>query len=207
MTRLQGLLALAVAATAALTVSGCVQTDPHPMPSATHSSSSSTPSPTPTPVGAPSSSDDAWTEANKTIELFTQIQYDIEHDGGANVNRIDTVASSSAVTSTRQIATDLTAKGLSITGGAAGWQPSAAASSFGTVVDSNGSQIPNGIVYARGCWDLSKQTSIAKKGTPPPDRSVKVFPVQFNVTYFPSDRAWKVTNQTNITGQSGSLQC
>ncbi len=194
-----------MAATVAL--SGCVQANTPPRPTATRSSSTPTPRLTPAQVGAPSSTDIAWVEANKAIQLFTRIQYDIEHDGGANVDRIDSVAANHALTSTQKIASDLSSKGLRITGGAARWEPNAAASSFGTVVDAGGSQIPNGIVYARGCWDLSKQNSLAAQGTPPPDRSVKIFPIQFNVAYFSVERVWRVTDQTNITGLSGAPQC
>ena len=207
MTKPRVLLTVAAVGTAVMLLTGCVQGDPQPKPSSTRSFLTPGPTSPPTAVSAPTSSDSSWIEANKTVNLFTRIQYDIEHDGGANVDRIDVAAANDALTSMQQIASDLKSKGLKVTGGAPGWEPNVAASSFGTVVDSSGKQITNGIVYARGCWDLSKQTSVANTGTSPPDRSVKIFPIQFNVAYFPADRIWRVTNQTNITGQSGAPQC
>jgi hypothetical protein len=196
-------LITAAAAVITIMATGCVQggTQPPPSPSA------SSPKPTPSSIAAPTSSDDAWVQANKTIASFTQIQYQIEHDSGADVDQIDVIATNGARSSMQQIASDLSAKGLKIIGGAPTWEPNAAASSFGTLIDSNGKSYPDGIVYARGCWDLSKQSSVASTGTPPPDRSVKVFPIQFNVAYSPELRTWRVTDQTNITGQSGAPQC
>ena len=204
MTRIQRFaLLIAAGAAISLVVTGCVQGDPHPSQSATLSQ----PKPTHTAVAAPTSSDEAWVEANKAIESFTRVQYEIEHDGGAGADRIDAIAINGARSSMTQIAADLSAKSLKIVGGAPNWQPNAAASSFGTLIDVDGKQYANGIVYARGCWDLSKQSSIASTGTAPPDRSVKVFPIQFNVGYSPTLHAWRVTDQTNITGQSGAPQC
>ena len=203
----QFLVTLAAVGTVGILLSGCVQTGPASSPSTVVTSSNPKPVTTSTPVGRPTSIDAAWAEANKAIDSFTRIQYEIENDGGTGVDRINTIAANDALTSTQKIASDLQSGGLRIVGGAPGWAPNVAASSFGTVIDSGGTKIPNGIVYARGCWDLSKQTSVAKTGTPPPDRSVKIFPIQFNVTYFPAEQTWKVTGQTNITGQSGAPQC
>lgn len=209
MTRTRVLIALTGVALGTVLLTGCVQNDPGPSASHSHS----TPKPTatvpatPEPQAPPTSSDAAWIQANKTIQSFTTIQYEIEHDGGANADRISVVAANDALTSTQKIGSDLSSKGLSITGGAPVWIANAAASSFGTVAGADGVKIPNGIVYARGCWDLSKQSTVAKTGAAPPDRSVKLFPIAFNVTYLPDLRIWKVTAQTNITGQSGAPQC
>ena len=204
----------AVALSAVVLLAGCTSTPESNAGPTKSPSSSATPKPTPTAttpapasVKAPADSDAAYVEANKTINLFAQVQYDIEAEGGRGVERIEPFASNEALTTTQTIASDLSSMGLSITGGAPGWEPNASVTTFGDVQPSSGAKIPNGIAYVKGCWDLSKQKTIATTGTPPADRTVTRFPVQFNVTYFPDSQTWKVTNQTNISKEAGAPQC
>lgn len=213
----------ALALSAVVLLAGCTSTTgPNagstktPSSSATPKTPSSTATPKPTPsattpapasVKAPADSDAAFVEANKTINLFAQVQYAIEAEGGRGVERIEPFASGEALTTTQTIASDLSAKGLSITGGTPGWEPNASVTTFGDVQPSSGAKVPNGIAYVKGCWDLSKQKTLAATGTPPADRTVTRFPVQFNVTYFPSSQTWKVTSQTNISKEAGAPQC
>jgi hypothetical protein len=198
----------AVAMGAVILLAGCT---PAPTPTSSPSSAaSSTPTPTaPTPdaVEAPTGSDEAYAAANRTIEQFAQVQYEIQAEGGADVGRIEPFAAGEALRTMQQIASDLSTQGLSVTGGAPGWEANASATTFGEVQPSTGPAIPNGIAYVKGCWDLSKQKTLATNGTPPADRAVTRFPVEFNVTYFPESKTWKVTNQTNITGDEGAPQC
>lgn len=201
---------VAVTLGAVLLLTGCTGTKTNADPTSTPKSSTPTPTATPTApatVAPPTSNDEAYAQANTTIGLFIQKQYEIEAAGGKGVDAIDTVAAGEALTSMRKIASDLSSAGLSITGGAPGWQDNPSVSTFGTVTGSDGKKIANGIVYMKGCWDLSKQSTLAKNGTPPADRTVKVFPIQFNVTYLPGTKTWKVTSQNNITGQSGAPKC
>jgi hypothetical protein len=203
---------VAVALGSVLLLAGCTGTNTNADPTSTPKSSTPTPKPTPTPtapatVAPPTSNDEAYAQANATIRLFIQKQYQIEAARGKNVDIINTVATGDALTSMQKIASDLGSAGLSITGGAPGWQDNPSVSTFGTVTGSDGKKIANGIVYMKGCWDLSKQKTVAQNGTPPADRTVKVFPIQFNVAYLPDTKTWKVTSQDNITGQSGAPKC
>jgi hypothetical protein len=80
----------------------------------------SDPGPTsPDCVGAPTSSDSSDRRTRRPICSLGSSN-DIEHDGGANVDRIDVVAANDALTSMQQIASDLKSKGLKVTGRSAG---------------------------------------------------------------------------------------
>jgi hypothetical protein len=109
----------AVAMGAVILLAGCT---PAPTPTSSPSSAaSSTPTPTaPTPdaVEAPTGSDEAYAAANRTIEQFAQVQYEIQAEGGADVGRIEPFAAGEALRTMQQIASDLSTQGLSVTGGA-----------------------------------------------------------------------------------------
>jgi hypothetical protein len=140
------------------------------------------------------------------VKDFLAVQYLIEREAGANPGRIDPYASGSALSDVHQVAAGLAAKGIT-THGAPKWSPSAAASSFGTLVPTGGAPIPNGIVYLKGCYDVSGQTAVYSDGSPAPVSSIRVFPVEFNVDYVPDAKAWTVNNSQSILGQAGAPTC
>jgi hypothetical protein len=211
MTKLPGLLALAVVAAATVALTGCVQAGPNRSMGDTHSESP-TPTATYSPfgnpgnAGPPASQQDAWVAANKTVKDFLAVQYMIERDGGADPGRIDAYANGSALSGVHQVATGLSEKGIT-THGAPNWSPNAAASSFGTLIPTGGIPIANGIVYMKGCYDVSGQTATYSNGSPAPVSSTRVFPVEFNVEYVPAAKSWMVNNSQSILGQSGAPAC
>jgi hypothetical protein len=192
----------------ALAAAGCVQTGSgSPNPTRT-----SSPSPTSSPPGGPDHSkppanqDEAWIAANNTVKKFLAVQYEIEHDAGASPDRIEPYATGTALSGVQQVAAGLAEKGI-VTDGAPKWSPNAAASSFGTLIPTGSPAIANGIVYLRGCYDVSNQTATYKNGSPAPVSSTRVFPVEFNVEYVLDAKAWMVSNSQSILGQAGAPVC
>ena len=211
MTIRRGLLALAVVAAATLNLTGCVQGDPHPSAAKTHSASP-TPATTYSPVGnpgnakPPANQDEAWVAANRTIKDFLAVQYEIEHDEGANPSRIDAFANGTALSGVHQAAAGLAEQGIT-TRGAPKWSPNAAASSFVTLIPTEGKPVANGIVYVKGCYDVSGQTATYANGSAAPVSSTRIFPVEFNVEYVPDAKSWMVNNLQSILGQAGAPAC
>ncbi|HEX4400149.1 MAG TPA: hypothetical protein VHZ98_02355 [Galbitalea sp.] len=211
MNKPRALATLAAVGAAAILLTGCVQGNPHPSAGQTHSASP-TPRPTYSPIGdpgsaePPASQDDAWVAANKTVKDFLAVQYEIEHDAGANPNRIDPYANGTALSGVHQVAAGLAEKGIT-THGAPKWTPSAVASSFGTLLPTGGAAIANGIVYVKGCYDVTGQTATYASGAPAPVSSTRVFPVEFNVEYVPDAKSWMVNNSQSILGQAGAPAC
>jgi hypothetical protein len=210
MIRRRGPLALAavMAATVAMLVAGCTRL---PIPSSTQtasptSSPSYSPPGSPGAVGPPATQNDAWLAANQTVKEFLAVQYEIEHDAGANADRIDAYATGTALSGVQQVAAGLAQKGITAQG-APRWSPNAAASSFGTLIPTGGTPIANGIVYVKGCYDVSAQTATYSNGSPAPVSSTRVFPVEFDVEYVPDSKSWTVSNSQSILGQSGAPTC
>jgi hypothetical protein len=209
MTRLRGIVVLTVAAVGiAGLVAGCTQT-PSPLPSRTHTSS---PSPTYPPLGnpgrvnPPANQEEAWIAANKTVKDFLAVQYAIERDAGGNPERIDAYATGAALSGVEQVAAGLAEKGI-VTRGAPKWSPSPSASSFGSLIPTGGSPIANGIVYLKGCYDVTNQTATYANGSPAPVSSTRIFPVEFNVEFVPDAKVWMVSNSQSILGQAGAPTC
>ena len=209
MTKPRALLRLAtVVAAVTVLVTGCTK---DPNPSLTHSVS---PSPTPTrspqgdpgAMGPPTNQDDAWFAATNTVKDFLAVQYEIEHDAGANPDRIDPYATGAALSGVQQVAAGLAEKSIT-TSGAPKWSPNAAASSFGTLIPTGGTSITNGIVYVKGCYDVSRQTTTFSNGSPAPVSSTRVFPVEFSVEYVADAKSWMVNNSQSILGQKGAPPC
>jgi hypothetical protein len=192
----------------ALAAAGCVQTGSGSL----NPSGTSSPSPTssraadPEHSKPPANQEEAWIAANTTVKNFLAVQYEIEHDAGANPNRIQPYATGTALSGVEQVAAGLAEKGI-VTNGAPNWSPNAAASSFGTLIPTGGPAISNGIVYLRGCYDVSNQTATYKNGSPAPVSTTRVFPVEFNVEYVPDAKAWMVSNSQSILGQAGAPVC
>jgi len=157
-------------------------------------------------MGPPTNQDDAWVAANNTVKHFLAIQYEIEHDAGANPDRIDPYATGAALSGVQQVAAGLADKGIT-TRGAPNWSPNAAASSFGTLIPTGGTPIANGIVYVKGCYDVSRQTATFSNGSPAPVSSTRVFPVEFSVEYVADAKSWMVNNSQSIQGQKGAPTC
>lgn len=209
MNRPRELLRLAaIVAAATVLVTGCTK-DPTAFPSR---SVSPTPTPTssargdPGAMGPPTNQDDAWVAANNTVKHFLAIQYEIEHDAGANPDRIDPYATGAALSGVQQVAAGLADKGIT-TRGAPNWSPNAAASSFGTLIPTGGIPIANGIVYVKGCYDVSRQTATFSNGSSAPVSSTRVFPVEFSVEYVADAKSWMVNNSQSIQGQKGAPTC
>jgi len=199
---------VAVVAAVAVLVTGCAK---NPIPFLTHSVSptptrSSSPPREPSAMGPPTNQDDAWVAANNTVKDFLAIQYVIEHDAGANPTRIDRYATGAALSGVQEVAAGLAEKGIT-TRGAPNWSPNAAASSFGTLIPKGGPPIANGIVYVKGCYDVSRQTATFSNGSPAPVSSTRVFPVEFSVEYVADAKSWMVNNSQSILGQKGAPTC
>jgi hypothetical protein len=198
----------AVVAAVTVMVTGCTK---EPTSSRSHSVSP-TPTPTHSPrgdpgaMGPPTNQDDAWVAANNTVKDFLAIQYEIEHDAGANPDRIAPYATGAALSGVQQVAAGLADKGIT-TRGAPNWSPNAAASSFGTLIPTGGTPVANGIVYVKGCYDVSRQTATFSNGSPAPVSSTRVFPVEFSVEYVADAKSWMVNNSQSILGQKGAPTC
>jgi hypothetical protein len=188
---------------AVLLVAGC--TKPNPT-APTSASPTSTASPTVTPVGAPKSRDQAWTDATRTVARFVEVQYEIQADTGANPDRIALYATGSAFKNVKEVAAGLADKHITTTGEPK-WTPSASASTFGDLTPAGGSTIPNGIVYVRGCFDVSRQVPKYANGSPAPVSNQRIYPVQFTVRYLPNNKAWKVGALASIAGEPGAPTC
>ncbi len=211
MNKPRALVALVTLGTAAILLAGCVQGDPHPSAAQTHSASP-TARPTYSPLGGPGSAEppasqgEAWVAANKTVTDCLAGEYDIERDAGASPDRIAPYANGTALSDVHQVAAGLATKGIT-THGSPKWSPNAAASSFGTLLPTGGVSIANGIVYVKGCYDVSGQTATYSNGPPAPVSSTRVFPGEFNVEYVPSAKSWMVNNSQSILGQVGAPAC
>jgi hypothetical protein len=198
----------ATAGIAVLILSGCTGSlFANPAPTASHTLASS-PQPSASPSGAapPFTENDAWLAATKTITQFLSVQYQIEHEVGAHPERIGPYASEQALDGVNQVAAGLSEKGIRATGKPA-WSPSAAATTFGTLLPPDGSSIANGIAYVKGCYDVSKQTASYADGSPAPVSTTRIFPVLFNVKYVPEENTWKVSDSESILGQVGAPKC
>ncbi|GAB3033900.1 hypothetical protein GCM10027052_09220 [Parafrigoribacterium mesophilum] len=173
----------------------------------TQTTASPTQSPAPTAsLTAPKSRDEAWLEATRTIVDFVDVQYAIQADTGANPERIEPYATGSALKHVKDVAAGLAEKHITTTGHPK-WSPNASASTFGDLNPQGGATIPNGIVYVRGCFDVSDQVPTYAGGSPAPVSSQRIYPVQFNVLYLSTDRTWKVDSLQNIVGEQGAPAC
>jgi hypothetical protein len=164
------------------------------------------PTPTASPVDSPKSRDEAWLEATRTVADFVDVQFAIQADTGANPERIEPYATGSALKNVKDVAAGLAEKHITTTGHPK-WSPNASASTFGDLIPPGGATIPNGIVYVRGCFDVSDQVPTYTDGSPAPVSSQRIYPVQFNVIYLPTDRTWKVDSLQNIADQQGAPTC
>lgn len=207
----------AVALSAVVLLAGCTSTTgPNAGPTKTPSTSASqTPTPTASPyepvsdpgkASAPKSSDDAYVAADRTVKDFVAVQYEIQADTGANPERIEPFAIGSALENVKTIAAGLAEKKIT-TKGAPVWSADASTTTFGVLTPTNGTPIANGIVYLKGCYDVSKQTASYADGSAAPVSSQRVTPVQFNVRYVPEDKSWKVDALQSINGQEGAPSC
>jgi hypothetical protein len=171
-----------------------------------------TASPTQSPVATASSTDapksraEAWLDATRTIMNFVDVQYAIQSDTGANPERIEAYATGSALKHVKDVAAGLAEKHITTTGHPK-WAPNASASTFGDLTSQGGTTISNGIVYVRGCFDVSDQVPTYAGGSPAPVSTQRIYPVQFNVLYLSTDRTWKVDSLQNIVGQQGAPAC
>lgn len=204
----------AVAIGALVFLAGCTST-PAADPTAI-SSTTTTPTPTPapsayTPLGQPGSAEppkdqnEAWSGASTAVKDFIAVQYEIQHDGGANPDRIDKFTIGTARESVHTVAGQLAEQKVAAYG-APTWTPDAAASTYGALIDHDGTQIPNGTVYVRGCFDTSDQVSKQADGTVEPKSQTIRYPVQFKTQYIPDDKAWKVAEGRNLT-EEGAPAC
>lgn len=200
----------AVAIGALVFLAGCTST-PAANPTAS-SSTTATPTPTAyTPLGKPGSVDapkdqnEAWSGASTAVKDFIAVQYEIQHDGGANPDRIDKFAVGIARQSVHTVAGQLAEQKV-IVYGAPKWTADAAASSYGALIDHDGKQIPNGTVYVVGCYDTSDQVSKKADGSIAPKSQTVRFPVQLKTQYIPADKAWEVADTKTISGE-GAPQC
>jgi hypothetical protein len=202
----------AVAIGALVFLAGCTST-PAADPTA---STSKTATPTPTPsaytpitkpgsVDAPKDQNEAWSGASATVKDFIAVQYEIQHDTGANPGRIDKFAIGTARDSVHTVAGQLAEQKVTVYG-APKWTPNAAASTYGALIDHDGKQIPNGTVYVVGCFDTSDQVSKKADGSVAPKSETVRFPVQFKTQYIPDDKAWEVAEGKNLTGE-GAPTC
>jgi len=202
----------AVAIGALVFLAGCTST-PAADPTA---SSSKTTTPTPTPTGyspitkpgsvdAPKDQNAAWQGASATVKDFIAVQYEIQHDTGANPARIDKFAIGTARKSVHTVADQLAQQKVTVYG-APKWTADAAASTYGALIDHDGKQIPNGTVYVVGCFDTSDQVSKKSDGSIAPKSTTVRFPVQFKTQYIPDRKAWEVAEGKNITGD-GAPTC
>ncbi|MBO9041476.1 MULTISPECIES: hypothetical protein [Curtobacterium] len=204
---------VAAAALGALVfLAGCTST-PAADPTAS-SSKTTTPTPTRTPyapiskpgsVEAPKDENAAWKGASAAVKDFIAVQYEIQHDGGADPERIDKFAISTARDSVHTIAKQIREQKFKVYG-APKWAADAEASSYGALIDHDGTQIPNGTVYVVGCFDTSDQVSKKADGTVVPKSKTVRFPVQLKTQYIPEDKAWEVAETKSISGQ-GAPQC
>jgi hypothetical protein len=180
-------------------------TDPRPT-SPTTGPPTATSTPTSTSVGAPKTSDEAWIEATRTVRDFIEVQYEIQAATGANAARIEPYASGSALKSVKEVAAALAEKHITTTGKPK-WTASASASTFGDLTPQGGATIPNGVVYVRGCFDVSDQVPTYANGSPAPVSAQRIYPVQFTVRYSPDGKTWKVDALMNIADQQGAPTC
>lgn len=203
----------AVAIGALVFLAGCTST-PAADPTAS-SSTTATPTPTPsayTPLGkpgsveAPKDQNEAWSGASTAVKDFIAVQYEIQHDGGANPDRIDKFAIGTARDSVHTVASQIAEQKFKVYG-APKWTADAAASTYGALIDHDGTQIPNGTVYVKGCFDTSDQVSKKADGTVVPKSETTRFPVQLKTQYIPDDKAWEVAETKSITGEEGVPQC
>ncbi len=162
--------------------------------------------PTASSIGAPKTADEAWSAATQTITSFVEVQYQIQASAGANPERIDPYATGSALENVDQVAAGLAEKQIT-TAGRPKWTPNASVSTFGVVTPQSGSAIPNGIVYVRGCFDVSDQVPKYADGSRAPVSKLRIYPVQFTVRYMPEDQTWKVDALQSIAGQQGAPSC
>lgn len=202
----------AVAIGALVFLAGCTST-PAADPTAS-SSKTTTPTPTPsayTPLGkpgsvnAPKDQNDAWSGASTAVKDFIAVQYEIQHDGGADPERIDKFAIGTARDSVHTVAKQIADQKFKVYG-APKWTADAAASTYGALIDHDGTQIPNGTVYVKGCFDTSGQVSKKADGTVVPKSKMVRFPVQLKTQYIPDDKAWEVAETQSISGEEAP-QC
>ncbi|MGJ1428469.1 hypothetical protein ACR8AY_14650 [Clavibacter sepedonicus] len=134
------------------------------------------------------------------------MQYEIQADAGADPNRIDPFATGTVLMQVKSVAAQLAEKKGTVTG-APIWTSDASTTTFGELTPAGGAPIANGVVYLKGCLDISNQSASNADGSPAPVSDQKVAPVQANVRYIPAEKSWKVYETSNISGQAGAPQC
>lgn len=207
---------------AALTITaalaGCTNqpSDPNAWKSDAPDSATATPTPTastytpaskPGKASAPKDDTEAWQGASAAVKDYIAVQYEIQRDGGKNPDRIDPYATGQARSTVHDVAAQLVEKKIHAEGEPK-WSADAASSDYGALIEQDGTQIANGTVYVRGCYDLSDQKALNADGTEAPVSKDRVGAVQYTTQYIPDDKSWEVSRvQAMADGENGAPTC
>ena len=199
----------AIALCALLSITGCTGSKPtHTTPA----SATSTPPPTPVadptqnPVGPPASADEAFAAANKTINSFLEMNFEMTRNPDQGAGLIKGYATGRALALEEDALNNLAMNKQRATGSRVTWQANAGLSYTGTVTQS-GKSYPNGVAYMVGCADASGVKWTAAPGHTPPALATPVNAAKYTVEYQPDLRIWMITDEGLITGQAGAPQC
>lgn len=206
---------VAMMAAASLLVAGCAPTTTSPTPSP--APTTATPSPTPTvgqvapaqdQVDAPQSADEAKTAAVKTINLYLGYSFQLLAQPELGGDYLTNYASGAAEINAGNSAKSGVEDNRIAVGGPVTFEPNYGLSYTGVVTDPTaGTTYPDAIVYMIGCGNNSALNFSTNGAAPTPLPGGSTFPDQFTVKWTPDKKVWRVTDATDLTGQSGAPLC
>jgi hypothetical protein len=200
---------------AASLLAGCAPTTTSPTPSP--APTTATPSPTPTvgqvapaqdQVDAPQSADEAKIAAVKTINLYLGYNFQVLANPELGASYLENYVGEPAATAAATTAKYYLDNKIVAVGGPVTFEPNYGLSYAGVVTDpAAGTTYPDAIVYMIGCADNSALQLSTDGAVPTPATSKTRAPDQFTVKWTPDRKVWRVTDATDLTGQSGAPLC
>jgi len=219
MTIRRTIITAAAALAAAALLAGCSgSNDPKPAKT-TASSHTATASATPTPtavvapaqaqVAAPTSKDAALQAANKTVQKFIKLQFDLESNPSLGASYLNEYVSGNASGAAPSAVEQLQKAGLRLTGSPSTFQPDMGISYTSTVTAAapKKTQYPFANAMLIGCLSNlgTGQKYIAKGGATPPALKLQSEPFEYQVMYSPDQKVWKVTAFQPADPNSGAV--
>lgn len=183
---------LAASATALLLLSGCTNAAPEPKPTTPAPTQAPTEEPEPEKLEAPTSADEAITEARAAFTAFMETRDAVAADP-AKVDQYTAVASGKALERVTEEARQVDEQGLKISGSAKFEFVKGAAGNLTT----NSSTIEYGAVTLEGCFDRSGWTVKRADGTDAPVSDIERAVYKPMVVFDVADGRWVVYEFSN----------
>lgn len=178
---------LAASATALLLLSGCTNAAPEPKPTTPAPTQAPTEEPEPEKLEAPTSADEAITEATAAVKEYMALRSEVFIDP-SKIAVMEDVATGKALDHVQQEAAQVEEKGYVFSGATEFEFLRGAAGKLTT----NSGEVEFGSVTVTGCYDLSGQEGLNKDGSTPQTSPVKRFEIAPLVVFDQAGGRWVV---------------